>query len=307
VNIKNVLFSILGAAVLSAVLPCAAETNGTFRVASYNIRYIYGPDKPGSNDGWGERCGDMVRILHDMKLDVFGLQEVRPRQLDSLRAGMPEFAFVGDFRNADRKSGEASPVAFRKDRFEAEKTGTFWLSTKPDVPGSRSWRASCPRICSYAVLRDKRTGKRFCFATTHVDHRSAVAREKGLRLIVERTKAFGVPVVLTGDHNCNELSAPAKEISKVLDNALCITKTPPKGSWRTFNGWNYVEKEYPAAEAMKLTPEERNSKCGGSRLDFIYVARGTRVDEYETVNAVRKSRKMYTSDHFPVAATIELP
>ena len=50
--------------------------------------------------------------------------------------------FIGGCVNADRKSGEASPVMYRKDRFDAEKAGTFWLSETPDAPGVKGWGAA---------------------------------------------------------------------------------------------------------------------------------------------------------------------
>ena len=44
----------------------------------------------------------------------------------------------------------------------------------------------------------------------------------------------------------------------------------------------------------------------GARIDYIYVSPGVKVLEFETVNAPRPGKKLYPSDHFPVAAVIEL-
>ena len=77
---------------------------------------------------------------------------------------------------------------YRKDRFDAVKSGTFWLSETPDAPGSKSWNAVCPRICTWVQLADKATGRTFCFANAHTDHKSELARTDGMKLIMKRMR-----------------------------------------------------------------------------------------------------------------------
>ena len=284
----------------------------SIRVASYNIR-LSGEDGSadrGTPNAWKERKEDLVNQIRRMDLDVFGLQEVCPDQAAFLREKLPEYEFVGEHRNADRVTDEASPVCFRKSRFEALDKGTFWLSETPDVPGLKGWGAMCPRVCSYLVLRDRVTGKKFCFANCHTDHKSALAREKGMMLVVERMKKFGagVPIVFTGDHNCRENETPALAVSKVLKDALYVSETTPRGSWRSCSGWKWKDSEFSVVDALKLPVEERNAKENaskyGARIDYIYVSEGIRVLDYETVNRRRPGTKLYPSDHFPVVSTI---
>ena len=303
--------------------PFASDTADAIRVASYNIRLATG-DKDTPN-AWAERRDDMVNLIRRLDIDVGGLQEVRPEQMEFLRERLPEFEFVGEHRGADRMSDEASPVFYRKSRFEAEKKGTFWLSETPEVPGVKGWGAACPRVCSYLVLRDKSTGRRFCFANTHTDHKSALAREKGMLLVIERMKEFGmgVPIVFTGDHNCRETEDPAIAVSKLLKNALYESETPPKGPWRTFNGWQWRDQEVSACDALKLPANVRNACKGspdadkdkngghtwedcGARIDYIYVSPDVRVFGYATIDDPRPDKNLYPSDHFPVVATVGL-
>jgi len=323
----------LGAlAVTVALVGCQTSAcSESLRVATYNIRLQCG--RPGTPDCWEERRDELVRVIREQKLDAFGLQEVCPGQMAYLKEKLPEFAFVGDHREKDRKTGEASPVAYRKARFEAEKSGTFWLSETPEVPASKSWNTCCTRVCSYLVLCDKVTGKRFCFANTHTDHKSAEAREKGMMLIIDRMREFGAgyPIVFVGDHNCRENESPAQHVAERLKNALYLTETEPRGSWRTWNGWRWRDTEVSTREALALSVERRNEKrkhpdvdgksrgksdvlddsfyemCGGPRIDYIYVTPGTRVLDYKTVNDRRADKQMYPSDHFPVVATLLLP
>ena len=154
-----------------------------------------------------------------------------------------------------------------------------------------------------------------------------------MMLVIDRMKTFGagLPIVFVGDHNCRENELPAQQVAKILTNALYLTETEPQGSWRTYNGWRWRDSEVSTCEALALTVEKRNEsrkiskvngkskdtsdilddtfyeKCGGPRIDYIYVTPGTRVIDYRTVNDVRTDRKMYPSDHFPVVATLVMP
>ena len=284
------------------------------KVGSYNIRLsgVDGSADRGTPNAWKERKEDLVDLIWKLDLDVFGLHEVCPDQAAFLRDKLSSYGFVGEHRGADRVSDEASPVCYRKSRFDVVDKGTFWLSETPEVPGVIGWGAMCPRVCSYLVLRDRATGKKFCFANCHTDHKSAEAREKGMLLVVERMKKFGAgaPIVFTGDHNCREDEAPALAVSKVLKDALHISETVPKGSWRTCSGWRWKECEFTISEALRLPVAERNAKSNakkyGVRIDYIYVSDGVRVCDYETVNCSRFGKKLYPSDHFPVVATIGL-
>lgn len=304
---------------------CATAPRHAVKVGTYNIRLSghKGSADRGTPNVWAERKEDLADLVRRLDLDVFGLQEVCPDQAEFLRRNLEGYEFIGEHRNADRISGEASPVCFRRNRFEALGKGTFWLSETPDTPGLKGWGAACPRVCSYLILRDRRSGHKFCFANTHTDHVSATAREKGMLLVIERMRKFGagVPIVFTGDHNCRETEAPAKAVAAILKDALYESKTPPKGSWRTFSGWKWLEREVSAVEALKVPADIRNAKEGspdsvklvsgvhpfekyGARIDYIYVSPGVEVLDFETVNAPRPGCRLYPSDHFPLVATI---
>lgn len=308
---KKILIMMAAAAALAG---CTVTRNDgrSVRVGTYNIRMSFG-DK-GTPNAWQERRKDLVDLVKKLDLDVFGLQEVCPDQAQYLAGHLPEFVYVGDHRGADRRSDEASPVCYRRDRFNALKSGTFWLSETPEVPASKSWGTACTRVCSWLLLEDRRTGRRFCFANTHTDHVSALAREKGMLLVIERIKEFGagVPIVFTGDHNCSENSKPSREVAKKLRNALYETVAPPEGAWRTFTGWRWRDEEFSAADALKYPEEERNGadkkarEKFGPRIDYIYVSPGVKVLDYVTHSVPRPGRKLYPSDHFPVTATLEL-
>ena len=292
---KRSLFCLL--ALVGLLAGCVVSRPAdAIRVGSYNIRLS--PGDVGTPNAWDCRKADLVDLVRKLDLDAFGMQEVCPDQAQYLRENLPEFEFVGDHRGADRKSDEASPVFYRKSRFEAEKSGTFWLSETPEVPASKSWGTACTRVCSYLVLKDRTTGRRFCFANTHTDHRSAEAREKGMLLIVNRMKEFGqgAPIVFTGDHNCCYDEPPAQAVRKVLKDARDVVETPVRGPRNTFQGFGKY-KDGPAGGKSRL-----KDHC----IDYIYVSEGTRVLDFETHSDKRPGTGLYPSDHYPVTATIEL-
>ena len=293
---KRAFFCILALAGLLA--GCAvSRPPEAIRVGSYNIRMS--PGDRGTPNAWEERRADLVDLVKRLDLDAFGMQEVCPDQAQYLRETLPEFEFVGDHREADRRSGEASPVFYRKSRFDAEKRGTFWLSETPDVPASKSWNTACTRVCSYLILKDRTTGRRFCFANTHTDHISAEAREKGMLLIIKRMKEFGkgAPIVFTGDHNCCYDEPPAQAVRKMLKDSRDITETKDPGPRNTFQGFG----------KYKDGPVNRRGETKDYCIDYIYVSDGTRVLDFVTHDDKRPGTDLYPSDHFPVTATIVLP
>lgn len=297
-------------------------------VGTYNIRLQVGDN--GTPNAWNERRADLVQLIGRLDLDILGLQEVMPGQAAYITNSLAQYALYGEYRNADRVSGEASPVCYRKDRLEFVDGGTFWLSETPEAPGVKGWDAACPRVCTWALLRDLRSGAFVAFVNTHTDHRGAKARKEGILLVLRRMRELtppGVPIVFTGDHNCLETDSPARAASEVLRSAICASKTPPAGPWRTFNGWVWSNDEFPASEAVAMDVEERNAMrnvdpahdgraagtdthprkryaCGGARIDYIYVSDGVEVLDCTTHADARPGKKLYPSDHFPVSSNI---
>lgn len=290
---KTVL--LLGILLLVVCCGCVSNRNAVIRVGSYNIRYSAG-DK-GTPNAWEARKADMINLVKQMDLDAFGLQEVLPDQAAYFREMLPEYTFVGEHRGPDRVSDEASPVFYRNSRFEVEKSGTFWLSETPEVPGVKGWGAACPRVCSYLILKDKESGQRFCFANTHTDHKSALAREKGMLLIIERMKEFGAgsPIVFVGDHNCRYEDAPAVAVRKILKDARDISEKKDPGPTNTFQGFG----------TYKDGPSQDGKPFSSYRIDYIYVSPGIRVLDFVTHGDKRPGTDLYPSDHYPVSATLE--
>ena len=295
----------------AALLGCSAVpekgSEGAFTLATFNIR---GPFDRGDLV-WSNRMPRVAQIIRNHGFDVFGVQEAVPAELAALETELPGFAHGGRGREKDAKNpyGEGMYIFYRRDRFECLENGTFWLSTQPNEPGSKYPGAGCPRTCTWALLRDRVTGKRFRYFNTHLDHISSKARWDGAQVLLELgvrpAKKRGETVILTGDlnetlDNVDDPVALAKmggpRLSKLVQEnhpiALLSTEltdtywtsaTPHVGPCKTFNGW----KDAPL-----------------SRIDYIFSTPDVKVLSHATLTD--KPGGKFASDHYPVAASVVL-
>ncbi len=269
-----------------ALLTCSLAAKAEdVKVLTFNIRY----DNPRDGaDAWPNRREAVAKEI--ARADVAGLQEVKPNQRAWLRERLPEFEFIGIGREKD-DTDEAVPVAFRKERFELEQSGTFWLSETPGVPASKSWDSSLPRICTWVRLRDRRDGSRLALFNVHLDHRGADARDRGIGVVLERMQKAGAPVLLTGDFNCGLGEAPVKRVAAwqkpVLVSGLVALEQSDEG---TFNGFT--------------------ARADGPAIDYIFGEKGRVKFVSRTVVKTKYTgsdgAERQVSDHYPVVAVVSI-
>jgi endonuclease/exonuclease/phosphatase family metal-dependent hydrolase len=198
-----------GAAAEPVQPPVTAAASGMrVGVLTFNIRYGTAPD---GENAWPKRKEQVFEILRDERVSVIGVQEALRGQLDDIKQACPKLGEIGVGREDGKQDGEYSAILYRTDMWKPEKSGTFWLSETPEVPGSKSWKTVCTRVCTWARLErlgcpeDGRPCVLWVF-NTHMDHVSAEARLNGARLIARRISERGdtQPFVLTGDFNSGE-------------------------------------------------------------------------------------------------------
>ena len=259
---------------------CKSVPQDTFTLATFNIRCPV--DK--TPNTWQERKPRCLAVIEQNKFDIFGVQEAYRSQLDDLLGS--EFAFVGGGRDDFKDKGEFSAILYRKDRFELIKGGTFGLSEKPDVPGYKSWKTVCPRIATWGLFKDKKTGKEFIYYNTHLDHVSELARINGIKLLVRhaRENAKGKPLIISGDFNAKPTSETYATAESLLNNTEKVSLTPHTGPVQTFHGFGRYVRTYP--------------------IDFIFVSDDIQVFFHKTIDT--KFPEGFTSDHYPVATGLKL-
>lgn len=251
-------------------------------VMSYNV-YIAGVGKKSPEN----RTPLVVKTIKEQAPDSFGLQEADIDWIKRISSELPEYAWVGKGRDDGAEGGEFSPVFYLKDKYNLIDSGTFWLSETPDTP-SKGWDAMYKRVCTWAELEEKETGKRYVHMNAHMDHMGSKARENGAKLIAEKAAAFEIPVVLTGDFNTEEGTDAYSTIVSAgfMDTKYVAKETMSVGTYHNF-GMKNVEKK------------------SASPIDFIFVSYAkASVESYKVL--VGKVDGAYSSDHYPVVSKMKL-
>ena len=265
----------------SILLPqFASAQSQELKVMSYNIRLS--TDKDGTN-AWKYRCPATLEMIKDQNPDVFGVQEALPEQVSFLEEWVEGYDCVGVGRDDGKKKGEFMSIFWNKKTVKLMKWGTFWLSETPEKP-SKGWDAACYRTATWALMKDKRTGERFYFVNTHLDHAGAEARKNGLKLIVERIAEInpeGYPMVLTGDFNMKPSAPELKDLDACMKSARKVALATD--SHQTFNGWGKAKSDMV--------------------IDYIYISGFSSCLEYQTVTKKYNDRK-FISDHYPITARL---
>ncbi len=252
-------------------------------VMSYNIRLSIDSDKENS---WENRKQDAIALMSYYHPDVMGVQEALWQQMNDIKNGLKGYDYIGVGRDDGKQKGEFSAIFYNAEKLKVLKSGTFWLSETPDVP-SKGWDAALNRICSYALLKEMKSGKEFWAFNIHFDHVGNLARVNAAKLILEKIKSFNqksLPVVLTGDFNLTEDSEPIRILSQNMNDSFYHSATPHYGPKGTFQGFDI-------------------QKISNERIDYIFVKK-FKVLSNRTIND-RRENLLYPSDHFPVLAKLQ--
>lgn len=254
-------------------------------VMSFNIRM----DTPSDSlNSWTHRKEVAAEAIRMNDIDLFGTQEVLAHQLKDLKDRLPQYVSIGVGREDGKEAGEFSAIFYKKDRFDALQSGTFWLSETPEVAGSKGWDGACERVASWAVLKEKNSGKKIFFINTHLDHVGKTARQEGVTLLMERAKEYGkgMPIIITGDFNANPESSVIAHVLESGDfNDSYVLAPDKKGHTGTFHGYG------------RIPVEKRN------RIDYIFVTSPIQIISYEALPD--QLNGTYISDHAPIMAKIK--
>jgi len=133
------------------------------RLVSFNIRCCDDPD----GNSIGERSPRLKKVITPLDADVICFQEVRPKWIPEItRNFSDEYEMYLCYRSEEKPEGLIT--LWRRERFFVKQKGLFWFSDTPEKP-SLGWdeKYNCPRICSYTLLEDRRSGKSFLAMNTH--------------------------------------------------------------------------------------------------------------------------------------------
>ena len=236
------------------------------------------------NRDWPGRSPLVIRTIYNYDPDTFGVQEAHIGWMNALKACLPAYDYVGVGRDDGKEGGEFSAVFYKKEKYELLDSGSFWLSETPARPG-KGWDAACVRICSWAKLKEKETGKIFVHLNTHLDHVGLVAMQKGAELVAKNGSeiAEGHPAFFTGDFNVTPESAPCRA---VLDGGFMDCRNVAKESDKgiTFHDFRYPEYQ-------------------GTVIDYVFAKGDVTVEKFAVIRDTVDGD--LPSDHYPVYADVE--
>ncbi len=283
---KHLIYA-LGAACLMLVTSCDKHKEASqLDVMTFNIRLDVASD---SLNSWQYRKDNVAEMIRYYAPDILGMQEVVHNQLVDLKERLPQYTAIGVGRADGKEAGEYCSLFFKTNRFDLLKQGTFGLSETPDKIGVKGWDAACERIATWAVLRDKQTGKEFICFNTHLDHMGQIARREGAKLLLTKAQelAAGLPIIITGDFNGTPDSEPVQTlVAGGMQNSGQTSPIVYGPSW-SFHDFG------------RLTGNQREL------LDYVFVSHTFQINKYRVIKDTPEQG--FLSDHNPVLVHITLP
>ncbi len=254
-------------------------------------------------------------LLDEYKPDSIGMQEVTTKWRDMMDSYCfnQSYAGVGEPRTA---GGEACPIYYRSDKFELVDSGTFWLSDTPDVAGSQFEESLYVRICTWAHLRDKVTGKEYVHVNTHLDNLGSSEgrslRTKQIVVILQFLQRFGdMPMVMTGDLNQAAVNSEGNQyaVYKTLTGAKAFELADGTKAYSPFSNARYdAADNMPEGTCATMTAyyDENGSKYNPAKEPIDYVLyTGASLTALSYKIRLYDVGGLYLSDHLPVICEIK--
>ena len=265
------------------LLLCLTSMFSQVKLMTYNIKYANEND---AENSWSYRKDWITSQIKFYEPDIFGVQEALQVQIDYFSEHMPNYKHIGVGRDDGMKKGEYSAIFYNSEKFKVLENNTFWLNETP-TKIKKGWDAALPRICTYGLFENKKTGEKFWYFNTHFDHVGVKARQESAKLIFEKITELNTqdyPVVLSGDFNLMPDTKSIQYLSEQMIDAKGAADLVfgPEG---TYNGFNFSE------------PVTR-------RIDYVFLSKnGFQVKKYAVLSDSKDLK--YPSDHLPVMVELE--
>ncbi|MBR4170862.1 MAG: hypothetical protein IKR48_04365 [Kiritimatiellae bacterium] len=262
----------------------------TFITATFNIRI----DVDKGENAWQARQPRVAQVVKDGNFDLIGIQEVTETMWKDFVALFPDY----EISDGPEKQGP-NPILYRPQLFERIDSGRFALSERPDDFTALTWGSSSVRVCQWALLKHKRSGRLIRVFNQHPDWKSQESRSKGMALVLEKAKAAlvaGELVIMTDDMNDME--------GGVFSSYSPFDPNHPVGESIVF-AKAVLRDAFEATETPRTGPRYSSHgyrSTADSRLDYIFVSDDFRVLTYRTHND--RPNGKFPSDHDAVSARI---
>lgn len=257
-------------------------------VVSFNVASAFGTGFEDTDSM--DRCDRFVAQIKELGPDLIGTQEINSLWLEKIESELSEYQIYAVPRGGDSDEihSEMNAVMWNTLYYEIVDANTFWLSQTSEKESKFAFidengeerEIGCNRICSYVILDEKATGKRFAFMNTHLDNSNEQARIFAAGLIMEkmsiiRSNYGDIPVILTGDFNETIDDEALQSISAILNDTTDWTRAKA-----TYRAWGY-----------------RNT--GDKPIDYIFT-----TEDFENYTVIENLSNGYISDHYGIMVDI---
>ncbi|MCI8360720.1 MAG: hypothetical protein HFE86_05205 [Clostridiales bacterium] len=307
----------------------AAAAGDTLTFMSFNLRYdttshpLMGVDIRGTH---------LLSLVQKYAPDSVGFQEATDNWMIYLRSAMAKigYSYVGvgrdtgtDDPSRTSNGNEFNPVFYKTATYSLEDSGTFWLSNTPDRRSGTEWGASNPRICTWAALKNKKTGDTYIHFNTHLEHLSMTAQHNGARILLNRISEItaaqgGAPCVATGDYNSVRFDPTNPDYVPTTYNLMTAHMEDARAAAQnilvdgaTFNGYQKPEEW---EDGRPSTGDKPPVDTSSSPIDYLFLAKGRyQVETYSVIDdtfTFDYNGETYhnhpVSDHYGVYCTVRL-
>lgn len=262
------------------VFNSCSSSSENINIMTYNIRLDTEAD--GINM-WDNRKEGVLSLIKEESVDILGIQEGLPSQIEYLSKKLDGYSMIGEGRDGGN-NGEYSAIYYNN-KMNLIETETFWLSETPEIP-SIGWDAAINRIATLGIFKIKKSKKELIVYNTHFDHIGKIAREKSVRVILNHIKKNNYEnksLIVMGDLNANPSELPIELLSEELNDSFKIL--PIESPIGTFSGFDL------------------NSKLL-DRIDYIYT-KNIKISDYKHLDK-KLSSGLWPSDHLPILISIFL-
>lgn len=248
------------------------------------------------------RVAKVLKCWEDENPDLIGVQEETSAWTNSIQSTMESRGYTHIVKSRGGSYPEASGIFIKNSRFDIISSETFWFGKKTTTEGyiATEWGAAFPRICTWALLKDKQTNQQISFFNAHLEYNHArgnmnadptddnntiECRLNSCKQVIGKMKAAKAPGIFVGDLNSFRELEPTvyNECLSYFDDAWALTPDKQEMcSWHDYGNQLGTKGNYP-----------------DSPMDYVYSTKGKfHVDKFTIMGGLDWTQNDFMSDHF---------
>ncbi|MBQ8893642.1 MAG: endonuclease/exonuclease/phosphatase family protein [Clostridia bacterium] len=262
-----------------------SKTDYNFKIMTFNVRCTDDPN----GHSIQERAPRVKATIEKHDPDIVGMQEVVPAWHTIFTETMTEkYEVITHYRSATNLEGLT--ILYKKGAFELIDEDFFWCSETPEKE-SKGWGATFPRICTWARLKHKSTGREIIFFNFHGEYNDTFAEGSCNLILKEASRYPKAAAFLLGDFNLSTSMSGYTYFASYFDEARTILNDPTSGIFEGTRPGGYPNPG-AAEEVLSAFDYVFHQEDKAEAVDYIIDR--TRFDGY------------FASDHYAVIGCYKL-